>query len=105
MGDVYTALSPLERAHVARVILFADAMFAPGDAHIHYLPAPLEGVGIKGARQAFPASPATVVESWCWDQDAVCQRPPHGHAFHGDIYDTYDTYEQLAATNAAHALA
>lgn len=63
--------------------------------------ADLDGVGIKGARDLFPTDDPAVVESWCWDQDAVCQRPPLGHAFHGNIYNDF---EEQAAANAVAAL-
>ena len=101
MGDIFTALTGQERAQVARIILFADATYSPGDPRVVYLPTAPAGKGIKGTRHPFPESPRTIVESWCWDQDAVCQRPPYGHAFHGDIYDQY---EKGAIHNAATGL-
>lgn len=101
MGDAFASLSAHIRSHVARVVLFADARYRPGDPRVTYLPSAHTGVGIKGARRAFPAGDAAVIESWCWGRDAICQRPPHGSHFHGSVYDDY---EVDAAERAADAL-
>lgn len=102
IGNIYSALSEQERARVARVILFAEATYAPNDPNVVYLPKALAGAGIKGQRSAFPGAPDTLIESWCWDQDAVCQRPPRGHAFHGDVYDQYEKEAVARAANTLH---
>jgi hypothetical protein len=101
IGLAFGALDAVARNRVARVILFADAQYRPADPRVRYLPTAPSGVGIKGARGPFPRGDGAVIESWCWDQDAVCQRPPHGHAFHGPVYDGYETQ---AAHSAAQAL-
>lgn len=102
MGDAYARLSGTSRRQVARLVLFADATWRGGDPRVLYRPAalPSDGRGIKGRRPLFPPS-STVIESWCWSQDAVCQRPPSGHRFHGPVYDRY---EVAAAASAAAAL-
>jgi hypothetical protein len=101
IGDAFTSLDPIARARVARVILFADATYRPNDNSVEYLPNPLNGSGIKGTREPFPAAEGTtVIESWCWTEDIICQGPPENN-FHGDIYDEY---EIQAAKNAALAL-
>jgi hypothetical protein len=89
IGDAFAGLEEKVRAHVARLILFADAAYAPGDGQLRYRPSAAPGHGIKGQRAAFPPSTHTVIESWCWDEDVVCQSPPR-RQFHGDIYDDYE---------------
>ncbi|HYN67956.1 MAG TPA: cutinase family protein [Ornithinibacter sp.] len=101
IGDAFAGLASPVRARVARVILFAEATYAAGDPQVDFRPAAVPGAGIKGRRAFFPASPGTVIESWCWVKDAVCQRPPGGTQFHGDIYDDY---ERAAAASAATAI-
>lgn len=102
IGDAFSQLDTQKRNHIDRVILLADAAYRPDDDRVAYRPARLRGVGIKGARAPFPRGDAAIIESWCWDRDAVCQRPPAGSAFHGEIYAQY---EANAAESAAQALA
>lgn len=101
MGDAFAQSSAEIRARVARVILFADATYAPGDQRVTYLPFALRGDGIKGPRSRFPNDDGAVVESWCWSGDAICQRPRRGWHVHGPAYDAY---ESDAADRAVAAL-
>jgi hypothetical protein len=95
IGNAFAGLDEGVRAHVARMILFADAAYSPLDARVRYRPSAPLGHGIKGQRDAFPPT-QTVIESWCWDEDVVCQSPPRRQV-HGDIYDTYEKEAILAA--------
>lgn len=101
MGDVFTRLSDGQRDHITRVVLFAEARYRPGDRTVTYLPGPLPGSGINGARLAFPARSRAVIESWCASDDAICQGLRYGRAAHGP---EYDAYERDAARRAATAL-
>jgi len=96
IGDAFSQLNASLRDRVARVILFADAAYAPADHQVRYRPSPAPGSGIKAARGPFPTSAHTVIESWCWSEDVVCQGVPKTH-FHGDIYDDYENSAAAAA--------
>lgn len=93
IGDAYAALSPAAAERVALVVLLADPKYTPGDPAVDFYPTALDGHGVKGRRDMFFASPATVIQSWCWGPDAVCQGSA-GYKFHGDEYDNYE--DQIA---------
>lgn len=98
VGNAFAGLSADLRAHVSAVELFADPLYRAGDPRIDYQPAEPPGIGIKGRRALLPGDDAALVQSWCWAEDAICQRPPHGRHFHGPVYDGY---ERLAANAVA----
>jgi hypothetical protein len=89
IGNAFAGLEEKTRARVSRVILFADAAYSPSDSQVNYRPSATSGHGIKGKREAFPPSRQTIIESWCWDEDVVCQGLPR-RQFHGDIYDNFE---------------